>query len=211
MESRAPAPVPEDPIDLFRAVGGAREELERIREELTRVTGGAAPGEVLAELAQTLSAELGATFEELPMPRFTGRIAGGGFAGALLRRRLPHRLLLGRYLQATVPSQAGVGYTSSFARIGLIAIGSDGVTRVGQVWEQVILPVGAEMGHLPLRWDDLRLRRIPTRAVRLDRWHGRSEHAPIATPGEVLEALTAAAAEIAAASRRDLDLLRRLL
>jgi hypothetical protein len=198
-------------MDLFRAVERVREDMERVREELTRVTGGAAPAEVLAELAQALSAELGSIFDELPMHRFSGRIPGDGFAGQLLRRRLPHRILLGRYLQATVPTAAGVGYTTCLARIGLIAVGSDGVTRVGELWEQVILPVGTEMGALPLRWDDLRLRRVPSKPVRLERWTGRSEHARIATPGEVLEALSAAAAALADASRRDLELLRRLL
>ena len=210
-DSPVPAPVPDDPIDLFRAVERARDELQRIRNELTRLTGGAPSGAVLAELGQTLSGELSAGFEDLPMHRFTGRIPGDGIAGRLLRSRLPHRLLLGRYLSATVPTSAGVGYTTCFAQIGIIAIGGDGVTRVGQLWEQVILPVGAEMGAAPLRWDDLRLRRVPSKAVRLERWTGRGEHAKIATPGEVLEALTAAAGAVADASRRDLDLLRRLL
>lgn len=207
-----PAPPPDDTDEVIQAIARARAELRSVRSELERVTGGARPGEVLAELAQSLSAELGAVFDELPMHRFSARIAaGGGLAGNLLRRTVPHRLLLGRYFQATVPTPAGVGYTTCQARIGVVAVGADGVLRIGEIWEQVILPADTGIPAEPLPWDDMRLQRVPSRAMKLERWTGRSDDPRLATPGAILEALTAAATAVADAARRDLKLLQRLL
>src|SRR5438045_8206932 len=86
-----------DPAD---AIARDRADLRDARAALTSITGGAAPRTVLAELAQGLAAELAEQFDDLPMWRFTGRVArvGGALGSVLPSRGVQHRLVLARYI-----------------------------------------------------------------------------------------------------------------
>jgi hypothetical protein len=191
------------------ALAGAH--LPELRAALARATGGAPASLVLAELAQQLAGDLAAHFDDLPMHRFTGRVARlGGVPGAVLPgRRIAHRVVLARYLSSSPPMRGGTGYVLRRADIGLIALGSDGVLRAGHGMGLVRLPADTPVPDEPLGWDDLRIRRVPSRTLRLARW----PVAPVkvATAAQVLDALSAIAATLADASRRDLELLQRLL
>lgn len=203
-------PVP--PPDPSAAIARVRAELRDARAALDGVTGGAPPRAVLAELAHGLAAELASHFDELPMHRFVGRVARGGALGALLPRRgVPHRVVLARYLAATVGRPARPGYVTFTTRIGLLALGADGVLRTGSLWEQVVLGDDANPFEGPLAWDDARVRRVPSRPVALARWTGGVEASDVASPPLVIDALTAIAASVAGDARRDLALLQRLI
>jgi hypothetical protein len=206
--------VPErDPAAAEEAVALAQARLREARTALLHTTGGAPARAVLAELAQQLAAELAFGFDELPMRRFTGRVARArGVLGAVLPgRRIPHRVVMGRYLSATLPSRTGSGALWCLARIGLLALGADGVLRVGWVDEAVHRTPDDNPFVGPLAWDDRRLLRVPSHAIRVARWHGGSEPAQVAAPAQVLDALAALAGSAAAASQQELELLRRLL
>lgn len=201
-------PEPDPGEAMFRA----RSQLQEARAALARVTGGAPPRAVLTELAQELAGELASYIDELPMYRFTGLVRRGGALSALFpARRVAHLVVLARYLTATPPMQTGVGYTSALATIAVLALGADGVLRTGTLSEQVVLPEAASLSTDPLPWDDVRIRRVPSRAMRLAKWQGGAEPWDVAAPGRVLEALSAIAASIANESNRDLALLQRFL
>jgi hypothetical protein len=173
------------------------------------------PRTVLAELVQELASELATFFDELPMTCFWGRVsrvrAGAPWRWLVPARRVQHRVVLARYVSATVPWRSGVGYTGTLARIAVLAIGADGELRAGIITEQVNLPESTEIITDPLAWDDMRIRRVPSRSMTLTRWYGRAEPHEAASPGRVLEALTSIAATVARESRRDLALLQRFL
>ncbi|MBV9773437.1 MAG: hypothetical protein JO040_05780 [Gemmatimonadetes bacterium] len=201
------APEPEESIDR------ARVQLREARSALDRLTGGVPTRTVLAELAQELAGELAEHFDDLPMHRFTGHVprADGAWGWMVPARRVPHRVVLGRYLASSPPSKRGAAHRSALAQIAVLGLGADGVLRAGWLWESIVLPEGVKTSVDPLAWDDLRLRRSPSRPVRLARWTGGVDPAHVADPGRVLEALTAIAASVAEVAGRDLDLLRRLL
>jgi len=185
--------------------------LHEVRAALARVTGGAPASVVLAELAQQLAGDLAPHFDDLPMHRFTGGVARfPGIPGAVLPgRRIPHRVVLARYLLSSPPMRGGEGFVLRWADIGVLALGADGVLRAGRRKELVRLPADTPLPDEPLAWDNPRIRRVPSRTVRLARW----PEAPVkvATPAQVLDALAAIAATLAGAARRDLDLLQRLI
>jgi hypothetical protein len=208
------SPVPDErpaPLDSGAAVAAARTQLQRLRDTLSETTGGAPPRAVLAELAQGLAAELAAHFEELPMQTFTGWVprAAGAWGWMLPPRRVPHRVVLGRYLSVTVPQATGQGYTACAARIALVALGADGVLRRGELWEGIVLPVDTSTTLDALPWDDARLRRVPSRSLRLVPWDAGATN--VATPLEVLDAVTRIASSAADVAQRELALLNRLL
>jgi hypothetical protein len=118
-------------------------------------------------------------------------------------------VVLARYLVASPPMRGGEGFVLRWADIGVLALGADGVLRAGQRRELVRLPAGTPVPDEPLAWDDPRIRRVPSRTVRMARW----PDAPVkvATAAQVLDALAAIAATLAAASRHDLALLERLI
>jgi hypothetical protein len=203
-----------DPTDIQNAILRARSELREVQGALARLTGGASLRIVLAELAQELASDLAGFFDDLPMERFSGRIEWGEGLGRwrwIVPQRLSHCIILGRFLSATYPERAGVGYTVTDARIALLAIGEDGVLRTGVAKEQIHLPENAELTYDLVGWDDGRIRGVPSRAVRLKRWTGESDPHEVASPGRVLEALTAIAARVARESNRDLALIQRFL
>ncbi|AHG88235.1 hypothetical protein J421_0698 [Gemmatirosa kalamazoonensis] len=168
---------------------------------------------MLAELAQGLAAELATHFDDLPMHPFTGRVprAPGTWGWLVPPRAVPHRVVLGRYLSLTVPQNAGSGYTVCGARIAVVGLGADGVLRRGELWEMITLPEGVESTTDALPWDDMRLRRVPSRAIRLVRWGGDAQAGRIASPAEVIDALTRVASAVADVAARDLALLDRLM
>ncbi|HSU16885.1 hypothetical protein [Longimicrobium sp.] len=197
--------------DAKEAVALARTQLLDVRTALARVTGGAPAGLVLAELAQQMAGDLAAYFDDLPMHRFTGRVARfpGVFGAVMPGRRIAHRVVLARYLSASPPMRGGPGFVLRWAEFGLVALGSDGVLRAGRRRELVRLPEDTSIPDDPLSWDDLLIRRVPSRAVRLARWPNAAVR--VASPAQVLDALAAIAASLASTSRRDLELLQRLL
>ncbi|HEX5438054.1 MAG TPA: hypothetical protein VFW98_12890 [Gemmatimonadaceae bacterium] len=212
--SSPPAEPDREPLDADKLVSMALDRLRDTRDAMARLTGGAAPAIVLAELAQKLAEELAVHFDELPMHRFVGRVARvASPAGVLLpHQRVPHRLVLGRYLSAAPPQPAGGGLVRHpGARIAILALGSDGVLRSGRHTLNVLLPSESELTVDVLAWDNVRLRRIPARAVRLSRWNAGSEPVHVARPGEVLLALAAIASAVADAANRDLALLQSFL
>ena len=190
----------------------ARGELREAHSALLRATGGATASQVLAELAQEIAAELASHFDELPMRRFTGWVPRSNrFLRRLFPRAVAHRTLLGRYLQSTVPQRAGSGYAVEYARIAVLALGSDGELRTGTVRELVTLPETTQASDEPLAWDDVRLNRVPSHSMSLRRWQGRPEPTDVARPSEVIAALTRVAQLLTERTRRDLALLERLL
>ena len=203
-------PAAPDPGD---AIARARDDLRDARAALTSITGGAAPRAVLAELAQGLAVELAEQFDDLPMWRFTGRVPRlAGPLGVLLPSRgVQHRLVLARYISSTVPMSTGNGYNVLIATIALLAIGADGVLRRGRRREQVVLPEGTSLEDAPLEWDDMRLRRFPSGSQRLTRWNGTADAFEVASPAEVLDALTKIGAVVVGTAQRDASLLRKLL
>jgi len=70
---------------------------------------------------------------------------------------------------------------------------------------------GADPFGRPLLWDDPCMRRVPSRTLRVLRWHGGGEPGQVAAPAQVLDALATLAGLVASASLRELELLRRLL
>ncbi|HET7462719.1 MAG TPA: hypothetical protein VFJ82_15800 [Longimicrobium sp.] len=202
-----------DPAQAEPAVVAARGRLGDARAALARVTGGAPPAVVLAELAQQLAAELAPHWDELPGHRFTGRVARvPGVLGTVLPgRRVPHRVVLARYLSSTAPKRAGGGYLVRITTVAVLGLGTDGVLRAGRLMEAIRLGEGTELPSTPLRWDDDRVRRVPSRTVWVSRWRGGGDPHDVARPAEVLDALAALASHVAEASRRVLELLQRLL
>jgi hypothetical protein len=203
-----------DPADIQDAILRARSELRDVQGALSRVTGGASLRIVLAELAQELASDLAGFFDDLPMERFSGRIDWGERLGRwrwTVAPRVWHRIILARFLSATYPERAGVGYTATHARIAVLAMGEDGVLRTGVAKEQIHLPENAELTYDLVGWDDGRIRGVPSRSVRLNRWTGESDPHEVASPGRVLEALTAIAARVTRESNRDLALIQRFL
>lgn len=199
--------------DVEAASIHVRRELQDLQATVSRFTGGASPRAVLAELAQELASDLAAYFDALPMEAHLGRIAriDGPLRWIVPSRRVPHRTVLARYLSATPPSAAGLGYTAAIARIAVLTIGADGVLRTGIATEKVHLPENVELTLDPVPWDDPRIRRVPTGTISLARWTGQNEPHAVASPGRVIEALTAIASLIAQESKRDLALLQRFL
>ncbi|MFL5383746.1 MAG: hypothetical protein ACJ8GN_14595 [Longimicrobiaceae bacterium] len=195
------------------AVAVARARLNEARAALLHVTGGASARDVLAELAGQLAAELAAGFDALPMHRFTGRLARGwGLLDAVLPgRAVPHRVVLGRYLSSTLPARVSGGSLWSAARIAVLALGADGVLRVGAAHETVHRVEGDNPFEGPLACNDRRMRGVPSRPMRVARWQGGAESEPVAVPSEVLDALATIAADAASTALRELELLRRLL
>jgi hypothetical protein len=202
-----------DPAAAGEAVALAGARLRDARAALMRTTGGAPARAVLAELAQQMAAELAAHFDDLPMHRFTGRVARApGVLGAVAPgRRVPHRVVLGRYLSSTLPARSSGGALWSLAGIAVLGLGADGVLRVGRLNEAVHLPEGADPFEGALSWDDPRMRRVPSRALRVARWNGGGEAGQVADPARVLDALATLGGSAASASLRELELLRRLL
>ena len=200
------------------AVVRVRRDLRDVQSAFDQVTGGASPRAVLAELAQSLAADLASGFfDALPMEPVRGRVPRGEGAWSLILppRSLPHRIILGRLLSATPPYQAGVGYTRTIARIAVLALGADGVLRTGIANERLIVQENLALTLEPLAWDDPRIRRVPTRPIRLMRWHALSDaHSDarnVAPPASVIQALVAIATQVAHDSKRDLALLQRFL
>ncbi len=196
-----------------QAVVRARRELEEVRGALDELTGGASPRALLGELAQSLAADLASYFDVLPMSRMTGVVAQGRAWRRLFRAyaRIPHRVVLARFISATPPVPIGAGYTLTLARISLLALGEDGVLRSGIVNEQLNLPKDAELTLDPVPWDDMRIRRVPTSSLIVTRWQADGDPRAVAEPGRVIEALTAIAEQVARESKRDLALLQRFL
>jgi len=210
------------PAGAEEAIALAQARLREARTALARVTGGAPPRTVLAELAQGMAAELATYFDELPMFRFTGRVArAAGVLGAVIPgRRVPHRVVLGRYLSSTLlgrrgdsarlSGNSGGGLRWSVARIAVLGLGADGVLRVGRLDEAVHRPEDVDPFGRALPWDDSMMRGVPTRTLWVARWQG-GDAVHVASPAEVLNALAALAGTVASASLRELDLLQRLL
>lgn len=207
------SPEPELPTTPDVMAVDARMQLQQTRAALAAATGGVAAAQVLAELAQSLAGELAQHFDELPMHRFTGRVArGGGVAGRLLpRRAVPHRVVMGRYLQASVPHHAGNGWQRQRATVAVLALGADGVLRTGVQRLYVTIREGNGARRVPVPWDHEHLARIPSRALRVTRWEGGPEPAAVASPRQVIEVLTSLATLVAADMGRDLALLQRYL
>jgi|GEM_PF-3362740 len=200
------------PAGAEEAIALAQARLREARAALARVTGGAPPRTVLAELAQGMAAELATYFDELPMRRFTGRVARApGVLGAVIPgRRVPHRVVLGRYLSSSLVGKSSGGSRWSVSRIAVLGVGADGVLRVGQVDEAVHRPEDLDPFGRALRWDDLLMRGVPTRTTWVSRWQG-GDTVQVASPAEVLQALADLAGTVASASLRELELLQRLL
>lgn len=202
------------PADVDAAITRAQRDLRDVHAALDQATGGAPPRAVLAELAQALAADLASGFfDVLPMELARGRVVrGAGLWGSILPgRSLPHRVILARFLSATPPHRTGVGYKLTIARIALLALGADGVLRTGAVTEQLTLQENHELTLEPLAWDDPRIRRVPTRPIRLARWQASGDARSVAPPTRVIEALVAIATQVAQDSKRDLALLQRFL
>lgn len=213
-DTKAPLTAPGDTVHIDAAVVRVQRDLQDVQSALDQLTGGASPRAVLAELAQSLAADLASGFfDALPMELVRGRVArgDGAWRSMLPPRSLPHRVVLGRVLGATAPVRAGVGYTLTIARIAVLAIGADGVLRIGATSEQLILRENLELTLEPLNWDDPRIRRVPTGRIRLARWQALGDARSVAPPARVIEALVALAARVANDSKRDLALLQRFL
>jgi hypothetical protein len=200
------------PAEPEEAFARAQARLGDARTALARATGGAPPRAVLAELAQQLAAELATHFDELPMHRFTGRVARvPGVLGAVLPgRRVPHRVLLGRYLATGLAAKSSGGSRWSVATIAVLGLGADGVLRLGRLNETVHRPEDEDPFGGPVAWDDRLMRGVPSRTLWVSRWEG-GDAAQVASPAEVLDALATLAGSVASASLRDLALLQRLL
>lgn len=183
-----------------------------MRGALAARTGGASPRGILAELAQQLAGDLAGYFDELPMYRFSGRVARDTpLVGRFLPRSVAHRVLLGRYRTATLPRSGAPGWTTRSATIHLLALGEDGVIRRG-TWRGIIVAAeGSIIRTDPLEWDSVLLRNVPTHSLRLQRWTAGPDVHDVADPGRVLECLAGIVQRLTADSTRDLRLLDRLL
>jgi hypothetical protein len=191
---------------------GALARLEDISRELREMTGGVPAAMVIAEHARRMAGELATYFDAVPSREFSGRVPRrGGVLGFLLPARgIPHRVVLGRYLSSSPPRQTGPGLVRTLAALAVLGLGRDGELRVGRLYEMVVLPAKFDLPDAGLPWNDERVRGVPSRPIRLSRWSGTAEPAQVAGPAVVLDALSALAADVRAASASDLALLRRL-
>jgi hypothetical protein len=186
-------------------------DLPAIRRQLATITGGAPARTVLAEVAQSLAADLAPYFEELPMHPFGGYTERSDWLRFLLPGRVRHRMLLGRYLLSSVPRPAGDNFMRSYVTIGVLGLGADGVLRRGK-WRGMVRLFKDNPAPLePIEWSDIRLRNVPPGALVMRRWAGTPDPEDIASPALVLETLTKLAETMAAESSRDLALLKRFL
>lgn len=160
-----------------------------------------------------MAGELSLHWDELPGHRFTGRLARApGVLGAVLPgRRVPHRVVLARYVASTVPRRTAGGYLLYVTVAAVLGLGADGVLRAGRLNEAIQLAEGTDLPDDAVRWDDERIRRLPSRTVWMSHWRGSGEPADVAAPRQVLDALAALAQSAASSSLRDLELLQRLL
>jgi len=185
--------------------------LPALREKLAAITGGTPPRTVLAELAQSLAADLAAHFDELPMHPFAGYATRSDWLKWLLPKVAKHRVLMGRYVNMSTPQKASEEFNLSYARIAVLGIGDDGVLRRG-VWRGLVrIPKTSQVPITPLRWDDLLLRNVPPSGLVMREWTGSPDPGDVASPAEVIETLNALASRFAAETSKDLDLLNRLL
>ena len=193
-----------------------RNVLADLQTRIRQTTGGASPRIVLAEVARRLAADLAAGyFDELSMHQFDGQIfRRPGLLGQLLpTRSVRHRILLGRYVRASAAlGRATAGYVRLYAKIGILALGSDGELRVGEWTGHVNVPQSNDESALDaLSWSDIRLRNVPSRSIVMDEWAGSPDPRDVASPAQVVETLGELASKIAADSHRDLSLLQRYL
>lgn len=187
----------------------ARAELQRSRAAMAAATGGVAPARVLVELAQGLASELAQHFDELPMHRFTGFLPGPRLLRWLTFRRVPHRMVMGRYLDLSFPHRVAEGWNRQYAHIAVLALGADGLLRVGSTRVFVRIPQSDPVLADVKRWDHIHLRRVPTHALALARWDGGQDVRQVARPREVIDVLTDIAASMSAEIGRDLEVMRR--
>jgi hypothetical protein len=187
----------------------ARAELQRSQAAMAAATGGVAPARVLVELAQELAGELAQHFDELPMHRFTGFLPGPRLLRWVTFRRMPHRVVMGRYLDLSFPRKVAEGWNRQYAHIAVLALGADGVLRVGTTRVFVRIPQDNPVLTGAKRWNHLHLGRVPTHALALAPWDGGQDARQVARPREVIDALTEIAAAMSAEIGKDLDVMRR--
>ena len=110
--------------------------LPDIRHRLLQLTGGAPAAAILTEVVQQLAEELASHFDVLPSRHFMGKVprASGVIGRVAPARRIPHAVLMGRYLLIAPPEDRG-DYYYSYCMIGILALGRDGVLRVGRGME----------------------------------------------------------------------------
>lgn len=185
--------------------------LPALREKLAAVTGGTPPRAVLAELAQSLAADLAAHFDELPMHPFSGYAKRSDWLRALFPKVVKHRVLMGRYLIMSTPRKASEDFVRAQARIAVLALGADGVLRRG-LWRGLVriakdkqVPIDA------IPWDSILLRNVPTYGLVMHEWTGSPDPRDVAAPALVIETLNALASRFADETNKDLELLNRLL
>jgi hypothetical protein len=186
-------------------------DLPGLRRQLDSITGGAPARTVLAEVAQSLAADLAVHFDELPMHQFSGMSERNDWLRWLLPTRVPHKLLLGRYLRSSVPRKASEQLVSAYVSIAVLGLGADGVLRRGKWTGMVRLFKDNQPSLDPLEWNDIRLRGVPSNILVMKRWGGTPDPRDVASPAVVIEALTKLAEGVAAESSRDLALLKRFL
>lgn len=204
---------PGEPEPVVSAAEVALRTLRDADTALARVTGGAPPRQVMAELARQTAGELAQHFGELPMHRYAGRVARvPGVLGALVPgRRVPHRVVMARYLSTGIARRSSGGSRWSLATIAILGLGADGGLRVGALNEAVHRDESTDLFQGSLRWDDHRVRGVPSRTLWVRPWEGGSEREQVGTAPEVLTALAAIARTLAGESLRDLEMLKRLL
>lgn len=207
---RSQAPQDEQP-QVPKLAGAGDATLPELRRRLLQLTGGVPAAAVLTELVQQLAEELAPHFDELPSRYFAGKVPRRpGMLGRLApARRIPHAVLMGRYLLIAPPDAHG-DYYYSYSMVAILALGRDGVLRIGRGMEMIVLPKDIELTDQPLRWDDIRLRNCPTGELRMLRWTGSPMPEDVGTASTVLEAMIALGELVAEQSRHDLNLLQRL-
>jgi hypothetical protein len=201
-----------DPNEL--ALIAARDELRRIRTQLAQATGGVSAASVLVHLANQLGADLAASFDDLPSVRFDGIVrADRGMFRSLRFRRIPHRVVLGRYVGLGNSGPGVKGFRLYYARIAVLGVGSDGVLRTGQWNGNVGLPEDEDLRFVtsPVLWDDKRLFGVPPRAIRMSPWTGSNDWKQVGNPGQAIDALTSLARRLADDATRNLSLLQRFV
>lgn len=197
--------------------GALTTALSTLREstaKLETLTGGAGAVEVLAEFARTAALELAQYFDQLPNAAFDGVVPhASGWRRWLPggRRTIRHRVLAVRYTLAEPALSIGNAMVAYDVVGELLALGEDGMLRVGPFVESISVEPTAKLPDIALPFFDERVRNVPTSRVTMKAWFGANTPAQVASPEVVLELLRVSAVRVQEQQQAQSALLQRLL
>lgn len=209
----AALPPAHEPSPNAGAVTSVLAQLSATDADVGALTGGVAAAEVLAEFARTSAQELAKYFEVLPNHAFPGIVPRAtGWRRLFVRsRKVRHRVLAVRYLQAEPTLSLGTTM-QSFDVVGyLLALGEDGALRTAMVSEEISIGVSDTLPDTALPFTDERIRNVPSSRSTMRPWQGGNDPEQVAPPEAVLELLRLSATMLHQQMQAQGMMLRRLM